>query len=65
MKQQDTNTDFYNEGFILETDITTLMKMNSMDFLELLDDFGILETKYIGDTILIEPKDKLKEDYNV
>ena len=63
MKPQDT--DFYDEGYIFESDITTLMKMNSMDFLSLLDDFGILDVKYVGDTVLIEPKDKLKENYNV
>lgn len=63
MKQQDI--DFYDEGYIFESDISTLLKMDSMTFLELLEDFGILEVKYIGDTVLIEPKDKLKEDYNV
>lgn len=63
MKQQDI--DFYEEGFIFESDISTLVQMDSMTFLELLDDFGILEVKYIGDKVLIEPKDKLKEEYNV
>ena len=63
MKPQDTN--FYNEGFIFETDIKTLMSMGSMDFLNLLEDFGILEVKYINDMVIIEPKDRLKEEYNV
>lgn len=66
MKQQDTNNEnFYDSGFVFESDITTLMKMSAMDLLDLLDDFGLLEVKYISDKVLIDKKDVLKEEFNV